>query len=285
MKKMLGFIGLLLAVFGGYASHGGYLSNLWQPAEMVIIFGAGIGALFIANPIDVIKDMWHQLKDLWANESEDPELYPQVFGLMHVLLSQLQSQGMKVLDEHIENPNESSMFLMYPAVLKQEELLQFIVDNLRMQSMAKVAPHDLETLLEEEIERIHEDHLRPSEALSKVAEAMPGFGILAAVMGIIITMGSIDGPLTMIGVKVAAALVGTFIGIFACYCMFDPLATALEHLVDRHTARLRCMAAILVMHAKGKPPLLAIDAGRRQIQHENRPSFIEVERWLEAQQL
>ncbi|BDY05662.1 flagellar motor stator protein MotA [Ferrimonas sp. YFM] len=285
MKKLIGFVGLLLAVFGGYASHGGNLGNLWQPAEMVIIFGAGFGALFIANPTDVIRDMIHQLKEMWNQEKEDPELYPQLFGLMHVLLSQLQSQGMKVLDEHIEAPHESSMFLMYPAVLKQPELLQFTVDNLRMQSMAKVAPHDLEALLEEEIERLHEDHLRPSEALSKVAEAMPGFGILAAVMGIIITMGSIDGPLTMIGVKVAAALVGTFIGIFACYCMFDPLATALEHQVDRQTARLRCMAAILVMHAKGKPPLLAIDAGRRKIQQENRPSFIEVERWLEAQQL
>ncbi|TKB54596.1 flagellar motor stator protein MotA [Ferrimonas aestuarii] len=285
MKKLLGFVFLLATVFGGYMSHGGNMGNLWQPSELVIIFGAGIGALFIANPLSVLKDMKSQLSELWKAEVEDPELYPQLFGLMHVLLGQLQAQGMKVLDEHIENPDESSLFLMYPAVLKQPELLQFLIDNLRLQSMAKVDPHDLEALMEEEVERIHEDHLRPSEALSKVAEAMPGFGILAAVMGIIITMGSIDGPLTLIGVKVAAALVGTFIGIFACYCMFDPLATALEHLVDRHSARLRCMTAILVMHSKGKPALLCIDAGRRQIQSENRPSFIEVERWLEAQQL
>ena len=171
-------------------------------------------------------EMIEQIKEVFTKESEDPELYPQLFGLMNMLMTQIQSQGLKVLDEHIDKPNESSLFLMYPAVLDHPKVMQFLIDNLRMQSMGKIAPHDLEHILDEEIERIEEDSLRPSHAIGKTAEAMPGFGILAAVLGIIVTMSHIDGPITMIGVKVAAALVGTFIGIFACYCFFDPLAKA-----------------------------------------------------------
>ena len=223
MSKLLGLVIIMFSVFGGYIWAGGALVSLWQPAEILIIFGAGIGALVIANPKPVLIEMVEQLKELFRVEQEDPELYPQLFGLMGMLMSQIQAQGLRILDDHIENPNESSLFLMYPAVLEHPNVLSFLIDNLRLQSIGKISPHDLEHILEEEIHRIEEDRMRPSHALSKTAEAMPGFGILAAVMGIIITMSNIDGPITMIGVKVAAALVGTFIGIFACYCLFDPL--------------------------------------------------------------
>ncbi|MGS0675406.1 flagellar motor stator protein MotA [Shewanella sp. 0m-4] len=283
MSKLFGLVIILLSVFGGYVWAGGALISLWQPAEILIIFGAGIGALIIANPKPVLKEMSQQLKDLVKVEQEDPDLYPQLFGLMNMLMSQIQSQGLRVLDDHVEKPRESSLFLMYPAVLEHPNVLNFLIDNLRLQSIGKLSPHDLEHMLEEEIHRIDEDRMRPSHALGKVAEAMPGFGILAAVMGIIITMSNIDGPITMIGVKVAAALVGTFIGIFACYCIFDPLAKAMEHLVERQSAQMRCVAAMLTAFAKGKPPMLAIDAGRKQIQSENRPTFIELERWLVEQ--
>lgn len=284
MSKLLGLVIILFSVFGGYVWAGGTLASLWQPAEILIIFGAGVGALIIANPKPVLVEMYDQLKELITIEKEDPELYPQLFGLMGMLMTQIQSQGLKVLDDHVEKPRESSLFLMYPAVLEHQNVLQFLIDNLRLQSIGKLSPHDLEHILDEEIHRIEEDWMRPSLALNKVAEAMPGFGILAAVMGIIITMSNIDGPITMIGVKVAAALVGTFIGIFACYCIFDPLSKALEHLVERKSAQLRCVAAMLTSFAKGKPPMLAIDAGRKQIQSENRPTFIELERWMVEQQ-
>ncbi|MCC4834409.1 flagellar motor stator protein MotA [Shewanella sp. 10N.7] len=283
MSKLIGISIIIFSVFGGYVWAGGSLTSLWQPAEILIIFGAGLGALIIASPRSVLDEMVDQVKTVFSTDKEDPELYPQLFGLMGMLMSQIQSQGLKVLDEHIDKPNESSLFLMYPAVLEHPHVLQFLIDNLRLQSIGKLSPHDLEHMLAEEIERIEEDSLRPSHALSKIAEAMPGFGILAAVMGIIITMSNIDGPITMIGVKVAAALVGTFIGIFACYCFFDPLSKSLEHLVDRKTSQLRCVAAALCAFAKGKPPMLALDAGRKQIQSENRPSFIELERWIEEQ--
>ncbi|NMH66717.1 flagellar motor stator protein MotA [Shewanella salipaludis] len=283
MNKLIGLIIIFMSVFGGYVWAGGALASMWQPAEILIIFGAGIGAIVIANPKPVLLEMLTQVRELFSREQEDPELYPQLFALMGVLMAKIQVQGLKVLDEHIENPQDSSLFLMYPAVLKHSNVLLFLIDNLRIQSIGKISPHDLEHMLEEEIHRIEEDRLRPSEAFSKVGEAMPGFGILAAVLGIIITMSNIDGPITMIGVKVAAALVGTFVGIFACYCFFDPMSKALEHLVERKSAQLRCVAAMLTAFAKGKPPMMAIDAGRKQIQSENRPSFIELERWMEEQ--
>ncbi|GIU48798.1 chemotaxis protein LafT [Shewanella sairae] len=284
MSKLVGLVIIILSVFGGYMWAGGVLLALWQPAEILIIFGAGLGALIIATPRPVLMVMIEQLKEILKVEKEDPELYPQLFGLMSMLMTQIQMQGLKVIDDHVEKPRESSLFLMYPAILEHPNVLNFLIDNLRLQSMGKISPHDLEHILEEEIHRIEEDSMRPSHAIGKLAEAMPGFGILAAVMGIIITMSNIDGPITMIGVKVSAALVGTFIGIFACYCFFDPISKALEHLVERKSAQLRCVAAMLSAFAKGKPPMIAIDAGRKQIQIENRPSFIELERWLAEQQ-
>ena len=283
MSKLIGFFIIIFSVFGGYLWAGGSLRALWQPAEILIIFGAGIGALIVANPRSVLVEMVEQIKELISQEKEDPELYPELFSLMSYLMTQIQSQGLRFLDDHIESPKESSLFLMTPKVLEHPDVLQFLIDNLRIQSIGKMSPHDFEHLLEEEIHRIEDDRLRPSEALYKVAEAMPGFGILAAVMGIIITMSNINGPITMIGIKVAAALVGTFIGIFACYCLFDPLSKALAHLVERKSVQLKCVAAMLVSFSKGKAPMMAVDAGRKQIQSENRPSFIELERWLQGQ--
>ncbi|NRD72022.1 flagellar motor stator protein MotA [Shewanella sp. VB17] len=283
MSKLIGLFIILVSVFGGYMWAGGNLISLWQPAEILIIFGAGIGSLIIANPTAVLVELYSQLRELFKAEKEDPELYPQLFGLMGMLMQQIKSQGLKVLDDHVEKPRESSLFLMYPAVLEHPNVLHFLIDNLRIQSMGKISSDHLEQILEEEIYRIEEDRLRPSHALAKIAEAMPGFGILAAVMGIIITMSNIDGHIAMIGIKVAAALVGTFIGIFACYCLFEPISKALEHLVERKSAQLRCVAAVLIAFSKGKPPMLAIDAGRKQIQSENRPTFIELERWMVEQ--
>lgn len=282
MNKLVGLAVVILSVFGGFLWAGGIMSALWQPAEILIILGSAAGALVISTPVAVLKEMWQQVRQV-TKEQEDPELYPQLFGLMNMLMAQIQSQGLKVLDAHIENPNESSLFLMYPSVLEHPQVMDFLIDNLRLQSIGKISAHDLEDILEEEIHRIEEDALRPSEAISKIAEAMPGFGILAAVLGIINTMGHIDGPITMIGVHVAAALAGTFMGIFACYALFDPLAKAMQHQVAQNVARLNCVSVMLSTFAKGKPPIQAIDAGRKQIQSENRPTFIELEQILEEQ--
>ncbi|GAA4873105.1 flagellar motor stator protein MotA [Ferrimonas pelagia] len=284
MIKIIGLLVAVLSVFGGYALADGNLATLWQPAEVVIVMGAALGAHVLGNPAPVLKDTLGQIRELLTSEKEDPELYPQLFGLMNSLMLQIQVSGIKILDDHIEKPFESSLFLTYPAVLRQPLLLSFLVDNLRLQSMGKLSPHEFQHLMDEEIHRLEEDRMRPSHSLHRTGEALPGFGILAAVLGIIITMGAIDGPLTMIGYYVAAALVGTFMGVFACYCLFEPVASALHHQVEQKMAQLQCAKAIMVAQLAGKQPLLALDGGRRMIQEENRPSFIELERFLNEEQ-
>ncbi|MGL6052606.1 MAG: lateral flagellar motor stator protein LafT, partial [Aeromonas salmonicida] len=188
--------------------------------------------------------------------------------------------GMKALDEHIENPQQSSVFLMYPQVCEDPQLLDFIVENLRLLGMGKMTPHEFDSMLEQEIMAIEEDMLKPAHALHKTAEACPGFGILAAVMGIIITMQQLDGPLSNIGVHVAAALVGTFIGIFLCYCLLEPISNAMEEVVKRRIGLLMCIKSILIAQLRGKTPLLAVDSGRKILEPEVKPTFLELEEWV-----
>lgn len=280
MQKLLGLAVILICVFGGFIMANGKLAALWQPAEVIIIMGAGLGALILGNSTAVLKGIWQQLKAITGGQKNDAELYQQLLPLMHQLLQETRLKGLKALDGHVESPQSSPLFSQAPLVLAHPELLGFIVDNLRMLGMGKLSAHELEALLELEIEALEESMLKPSHALAKTADAMPGFGILAAVMGIIITMQHLDGPLTYIGVHVAAALVGTFLGIFVCYCLLSPASNAMEQWVGRRITALECVCAILVSHISGKSPLLAVDAGRKLIEQDIKPSFITLEAWL-----
>jgi chemotaxis protein MotA len=228
----------------------------WQPAELIIILGAAAGSLIIVNSKEVLHEMWAQIKQVIRPQKTQGELYRELLTLMHHLLDETRLKGMKALDEHIENPQQSSVFLMYPEVSENSLVLGFIIDNLRLMGMGKISPHEFETLLEQEIMAIEEEMLKPAHALHKTGEACPGFGILAAVMGIIITMQQLDGPLGGIGVHVAAALVGTFIGIFLCYCLLEPASSAMEDLVKRRISLLMCIKSILCA-VRGQAPLLA----------------------------
>ncbi|MGY3866783.1 lateral flagellar motor stator protein LafT [Aeromonas bivalvium] len=280
MQKQLGLGIIFVCVLGGFMMAGGRLLALWQPAEMVIIFGAAIGSMFIGNSKEVLHEMWRQIKQVAKPNKEERELYRELLTLMHQLLEETRSKGLKALDEHIENPQQSSVFLMYPQIAEDPQLLGFIIDNLRLLGMGKISPHELETMLEQEIMAIEEEMLKPAHALHKTGEACPGFGILAAVMGIIITMQQLDGPLTAIGVHVAAALVGTFIGIFMCYCLLEPLSSAMEDLVKRRISLLMCVKSILLAQLRGKQPLLAVDSGRKVLEPDVKPSFMELEDWV-----
>ncbi|GAA3702682.1 flagellar motor stator protein MotA [Oceanisphaera sediminis] len=280
MQKLLGIAVILICVFGGFIMANGKLAALWQPAEIIIIMGAGLGALILGNSTAVLKGIWHQLKAICRGQKDDAELYRQLLPLMHQLLQETRLKGLKALDGHVESPQTSPLFSRYPLVTQNPELLGFIIDNLRMLGMGKLSAHELEALLELEVEALEESMIKPSQALAKTADAMPGFGILAAVMGIIITMQHLDGPLTYIGVHVAAALVGTFLGIFVCYCLFSPASHAMEQWVSRRITALECVRAILVSHISGKSPLLAVDAGRKLIEQDIKPSFIDMESWM-----
>ncbi len=228
MQKVLGFLVVIAGVLGGYAMAGGNLANLWQPAEFVIIFGAALGALIVGYPKYVLLEMLSQLRGLFVEKDKSGDLYRELLLLMHQLLDVAKTKGMRDLDDHVENPHNSSIFLAHPLVVEQEELVTFICDNLRLLSMGKVPPHEFDSLLEQEIYNFEQQKLKPSSAMATIADAMPGFGILAAVGGIIITMQHIDSSISEVGYHVAAALVGTFIGIFGCYCLLAPLSSGME---------------------------------------------------------
>ena len=281
MIKLVGLLTITFAVFGGFYAAGGNIATVWQPAEFVIILGAALGALLVANPTHVIKEMLVQLRAIARAKPNEKELYLELIGLMRTLLETIRAKGIKSVDDHIDTPQDSSLFQGYPLVLRETHLIEFITDNVRLLSIGQISSHEIEAMLEQEIMAIEGDLKRPSKSLAKIADACPGFGILAAVLGIIITMGHIDSSITEVGVKVAAALVGTFAGIFLCYCFFEPLSSAMAMRVERDISALECVKSILVAYVASKPIILACDAGRKSIQLDAKPSFAHMEKWLE----
>ncbi|CZF84162.1 flagellar motor stator protein MotA [Grimontia marina] len=284
MQKLLGAIIVLVGVFGGYVMAGGKLGAIWQPAEFMIIIGAALGSLIIGNPPQVLKEMRIQFMRVLRRPRNEQEYYMELMALLQVLLETVRSGGFKSLDRHIENPSESTLFNRYPLVAQDYRLVSFITDNLRLMAMGQMSPHELEGLLEQEIDAIETDLLLPSRSMQRTAEALPGFGILAAVGGIIITMSAIDGSIAMIGYHVAAALVGTFLGIFGCYCCLDPASNAMAQRVKREMSAYECVRATLVAYVAKKPTLLSIDAGRKHIQLDIKPTFNQMEKWLAEQE-
>lgn len=284
MQKLFGAIIILGGVFGGYVMAGGKLGAIWQPAEFLIIIGAAVGSLIVGNPPQVLKEMRVQFVRVLRRPRNEREYYLELMALLQLLLETVRSGGYKSLDRHIENPAESPIFNKFPLVSADYRLVSFITDNLRLMAMGQMSPHELEGLLEQEIDAIETDLLLPSRSMQRVAEALPGFGILAAVGGIIITMSAIDGSIAMIGYHVAAALVGTFLGIFGCYCCFDPASNAMAQRVKRDMTAYECVRATLVAYIAKKPTLLAIDAGRKHIQLDIKPTFNQMEKWLAEQE-
>jgi len=281
--QILGILIVLGAVFGGYLMMGGSALAIWQPTEMLVICGAAVGALVLGNPKHVLAELFSQVKKVARKHKHDSEFQRQLLLLMYELL-QTAAGGLKALDAHVEAPKDSPMFQRYPRVLEEPKLLAFIVDNFRLMAMGKISAHELEGVLEQELEAIHDELTQPSKSLHKIAEAMPGFGILAAVLGIVITMNSVgEGADTAeIAEHVGAAMVGTFIGIFFCYGVLDPISGMMKQLVNSEASTMETVKVVLCTHVAGKPPLLAIDAGRRLIQLNTKPSFAQLEAWINA---
>lgn len=280
MQKIFGIIIIMGCVVGGFIMSGGQLSSFWQPGEIIIILGAGLGAMVLANPRAVLAEMFRQFRGIMRKNEYTDEYQRQLLMLLYELLELVQDGGLKVLDEHIEAPENSPLFQKYPLMLRDKALVTFISDNFRLMAMGKINEHELEGILEQELGAMEENLLQPSRSLQRTAEAMPGFGICAAVLGIIITMQSIDGSIAVIGVKVAAALVGTFLGVFFCYCFMDPVANAMEQRTKKQISVLECVRTVLVNHVAGKPTLLAVDAGRKMLPMDTKPTFATLDGWV-----
>lgn len=280
MQKLLGAVIIVGCVLGGYSLAHGELAMLWQPAEILIILGAGLGSLVVGNPKEVLLEMCHQIKGVFVYKRRGEEFQRQLLMLLYELLEMVDVGGLKALDAHIEEPDQSDLFTRYPLILQEPNLMAFIADNFRLMAMGKISAHELEGFLEQELEAMEHALLQPARSLHKIGESMPGFGILAAIMGIVITMGNIDGSVAEIGAHVAAALVGTFLGIFVCYCVMEPLSNAMSQRIKTELSALECVRTTLVAHVAGKPTLLAVDAGRKLIEQDVKPAFRQLETWV-----
>ncbi|WP_448218129.1 flagellar motor stator protein MotA [Endozoicomonas sp. 2B-B] len=282
--KILGLLIQLGCIFGGFMAAGGEMAAIWQPAEIVMIGGGAVGAFMIANPTNVVKAAGRHLVYTVNNSGFNREYYDELLSLLYTLFNMAKKKGgTKALEEHIENPENSDVFSKFPLIMKTPHIYNFISENLRLSLVDGIEPHEYETIIEEEIESMESEMMRPADALQLISDALPGFGILAAVLGIVITMGAIDGPMDQLGRLIAAALTGTFLGIFMAYGLVGPCATAIGHSIDQEIRAFHCIRVGLGSNKSGFPPVVSVDSGRKMLFSDKRPTFGELEELLDGQ--
>ena len=282
MLLIVGAIVVLGAVLGGFVFEGGHVLALNQPAEYIIIGGSAVGTLIMATPLPVLKRLVGQVTGLLKSAVNKAD-YLDLLSALNKLFRQVQQGGMLVLEPHFEKPAESAILSQHPKLLANHHALHFLSDSVKVLIMGGISPLDLEALMDEDLEVHHEDEGKPAAAVSMIADALPVLGIVAAVLGVVLTMEAIDGPIEEIGHKVGAALVGTFLSILLSYGFAQPLATALEHRIAHEGQYIRCIrAGVLALH-KGPAPQIAVEFARRVIPGEVRPTFEEAEEYCRGE--
>ncbi len=276
-----GFAVITAAIIGGYLWEGGHMALLNQPAEFLIIGGAAVGILVISTPIGVIHAIVSQFKRLLTPAPARKD-FSDLLVMLYQLFRVVQSTGVMALETHIDNPAESPIFSKYPTFMKRHSALHFLGDSARVIIIGGISAHDFEALMYEDLEVKHKEAMTPAMAVNKLGDAMPAMGIVAAVLGVVVTMQAIDGPPSEIGHKVGAALVGTFLGILLAYGVFAPIGTIMEHRVEEELQLEHCIKAGFLAIHKGFPPAIAIEFARRVIPEEVRPSFDETEKMCKA---
>ena len=283
MFLIIGAIVVLGSVAGGFVLSHGNLAALWQPFEILIICGAAFGAFLISNPMKVVKGAFGGALGLLKGAKYGKKEYMELLSLMFDIFATVRKEGMMAIEEHIEDPKESAVFSKYPKIIKDHHALDFICDYLRIIVGGNMNPFEIENLMDIELETHHHEAEQPSAAVTRVSDAMPGFGIVAAVLGIVITMASISEPPDVIGAHVGAALVGTFFGILFAYGFIGPMATAMEHRAADEAKFLECIKVCILSTLNGYSPQIAVEFGRKTLFSTDRPSFSELEEFLKEQ--
>jgi chemotaxis protein MotA len=281
MFIIIGFVVVIGSVVGGYLMEGGALGVLGQPSEFIIIGGAAIGGLLISTPPSVLSKLLKQVQAVLGPGLTRAD-FTDLLAMQYQLFRVMQQTGVMALEPHIDNPAQSPILSKYPKFMSRHASLAFLADSIKVIIVGGMTPHDLEALMDEDLQVHHDDEGRPATTLNKVGDALPGLGIVAAVLGIVITMGAIDGPPAEIGHKVGAALVGTFLGILMSYGFMQPLASSLEQRVQDDGRYEQCIKAGVMAVFKGLPPAIAVEFARRVLPHEVRPSFEETEKFCRA---
>jgi len=275
-------IGGILIVFGcvvaGYLMEKGQIAVLLQPAELLIIGGAAIGTLMTANPIHILKKIVAELKNVVKGSPFSKQRYLDTLKMMFDLLAKSRKEGAIAIEGDIEEPQSSPLFSRYPVFLKDHHARDFVCDTMRMAITGGVSAFDVDQMMELDMDVHHMTSSQPHQSLTTVADALPGLGIVAAVLGVVVTMQALGGPPEEIGRKVAAALVGTFLGILLCYGLVGPLASNLSKTVEEEQSYYHVLRVMMLAFIKGTSPILAVEMGRRAIPEHSRPNFFEVEK-------
>jgi chemotaxis protein MotA len=282
MFQIIGIVVLFAAVFGSFLMSGGNMTVILEaaPFELLTIFGAGIAAFLISNSTSTIKATAAGFSKVFAGAKWSAKDYRDLLSLLFQLTKTMKSKGVIALESHIERPAESSIFAKYPKVLKDHFATDFICDTLRMMTMNLEDPHQVEAAMDHQLEKHHHEVLKPAMALQSMADALPALGIVAAVLGVIKTMGSITEPPEVLGAMIGGALVGTFLGVFLAYGLVGPMASRLKDVVDEEASFYKIIQSTLVGHLHGNAAQISVELGRGEVPTQAQPSFLELEEAL-----
>jgi chemotaxis protein MotA len=276
----MGFVGIIVVivgVFGGFLANGGHMHVVFQPFEAVIIGGAAIGGLLIANPLPIVKMIIKNAIHAITGGGPTKKDYVEVLQLLFSLFQIFRKDGPQAVEKHIEEPNSSEIFKLYPNFLKNHHAVDFLCDTMKITLSADLSQYDVDDLLEADIRCMHEEEHAAQHAVQMVADALPGLGIVAAVLGIVHTMDYLTAGVETIGHLVAAALIGTFIGVLTCYGFLGPISTKMKLDIESEGRFLYVIKAALVSLQRGAPPLVCVEFARRSIYPGDRPSFEEMD--------
>jgi chemotaxis protein MotA len=279
MFAIIGILLVFVSVIGGFLMEKGHIEVLLQPAELLIIAGAATGTLLTANPAHILKEIVRGLKEVIGGSKFGKQRYLNTLRMMYQFLNKVRKEGLLSVEMDVEQPDKSSIFKDYPDFLNDHHARDFVCDTLRMAITGGVEPFDMDQMMELDMEVSHHEATQPVSALSTVADALPGLGIVAAVLGVVITMGALGGPPEEIGRKVAAALVGTFLGVLLCYGVAGPLSSNMAKSADEHNSYLHVLRVLLLSFLKGSAPIIAIEMARRAIPAHVRPTFDQMEKY------
>jgi chemotaxis protein MotA len=277
---MFAIIGILVvfgAVASGYLMEKGNMLVLLQPAELLIILGAAIGTVLISNPPHILKQILAGIAGAFGGSKYNSKCYLDSLKMMYDLFTRARKDGLPTLEADVEEPSKSKILAAHPAFLKDHHACAFVCDTLRAVTSGTMEPFDLDQMMESDMDVHHQGARAPVASLTTMADSLPGLGIVAAVLGVVITMGALGGPPEEIGHKVAAALVGTFLGILLCYGLVGPLASSMDKLADDEHAFYNVLRVTITAFVKGVPPILAVEVGRRSVPGHVRPSFKDLE--------
>jgi len=277
MFAIIGVFIVLGCVVGGYVLEHGNLSLLFQPVELLIIGGAALGAFFISATPRVFSLVLKSLGTVLAPRSQSKGKYLELLTLLYQLFSKIRKEGLVSIESDVENPDRSPIFKKYPSVLSNHHMLNFICDNLKVIVTANIPPHELDNLIDIEIDTHHHQALIPAHSIAKISDGLPALGIVAAVLGVVLTMAKINEPPAVLGASIGAALVGTFLGVLLSYGFVGPIATNLESQAEENSSPLQVVKVALIAFVGGSAPQMAVEFARRAVPDREKPTFNELE--------